>query len=124
MKHLSEEAYHYMDQVWGFNRSHYADDMSMFWESGYPELTAYLLVDAGAVEPNCKEAREMIRVARSISQEEFTTITDEVTKKYTIVRCDYCDHLHYIPSSWCNPNDWLNGECEGCYKPGYMSVSA
>src|SRR5688572_19005555 len=119
MRYLSEKAIDYMDRVWGFRHSPHVDDMTMFWESDYPELTAKRLVEAGAVEPNCPEAKEMISVAKSITHKQERKIIDEVLKKYTVVSCDHCNHVHFIPQ-WCNPNDWINGNCDGCGRGGFM----
>ena len=122
MKYLSESAYEYMDRIWDFSNSSKVDDMTMFWESDYPELTAKRLVDAGAVEPNCPEAKEMIAVAESITAEWENSVVTALCETYTIVECRLCSHVHFIPP-YCEPLDWIDGSCDGCGKPGCQRVA-
>jgi hypothetical protein len=111
MKYLSEKAIEYMQNVWGFNDSTSVDDMTMFWENDYYELAAKRLVEAGAVEPNCKEAKEMIEVARSVSCEMEQAVIDDCLERYTILECRQCNYVHFIPN-YCSVSDWTT--CDGC----------
>ena len=40
MKYLSKDAYDYLGNTYGLFHSHEVDDVTMFWESDYPELAA------------------------------------------------------------------------------------
>lgn len=122
MKHLSQEAIDYIRATWGFDTSGSVDDMSMFMDCGYPELTALRLVNGGAVEKNCKEAEEMHEIAASISLKEEQKIIKECLQDYTVLVCGSCNYHHFIPS-WCQPKDWVNGTCDGCGKHGHVKKS-
>lgn len=119
MTYINEETVSYMDRVWGFNCCESVDDTLMFWECGEYKIVALRLVNAGAVEPNCKEAKEMIRVAKSISQEEQDEIITECLKGYTILECSNCNHVHFI-SEWNNPQDWIKDGCNSCAIKGHV----
>ncbi len=123
MKYLSDEAVKYMNDVWGFSGATECDDMAMFWESEYPEMTAKRLVDAGAVEPNCKEAKEMIRVADSIDHETELQIIKDVIVNYFVLECTSCNTNHFIPKHYNNLSDWLDTRCDGCDKKGFLKES-
>lgn len=118
MKFLSEKAVNYMNRVWGFNDSSNADDMTMFWESDCPEMTCKRLVDAGAVEGNCPEAREMIKVAESISPDMEKSLIKEIIQDYTILNCTNCNNHAFIPKYY-NAKDWTEGPCDSCGEEGY-----
>lgn len=71
---LSQEAISYMKGEWGLDTTGTTaeeDTGVLLWENGYCEETAKYLVDAGAVEPICPEAEEMIKVAESITDDEY-----------------------------------------------------
>jgi len=100
--------------VWCFNSASGVDDLAAFWEIGEHEYVAYMLVSAGAVEPNCKEAKELIKVSNSISEKEKDKIVKRLNSEgYITVVCKSCNHHHFIPP-YCNASDWLNGSCDGC----------
>ncbi len=113
MKYLSERAIDYMDRVWGFSHSDGCYDTDMFWSANAPEMVAKRFVDGGAVEPNCKEAKEMIEVADSITSKEEDEIIDACLKNHTILECVNCGHVHFINNEWADPSDW-HDSCEGC----------
>lgn len=119
MKFLTEDAVNYIRYIWGFDSAADVDDMAMFWGMAEYEMVALRLVEAGAVEPNCKQAREIIRVAKSISQEEQNEIIDKCLKMHTVLECSNCNHVHFIPP-YCDAKDWINGKCESCDKKGYV----
>ena len=112
-KNLSQDACDYMNSVWGFSFSSEVTDTQMFWSEAEYECVAKLLVDAGAVEPNCKEAKEIVAVAKSISHATFQRRARKLLKNYTTMECTKCNYTHFIPA-WCEPNDWQTGGCEGC----------
>jgi hypothetical protein len=122
MKHLSEKAVQYMRVTWGFDDGDVVDDMAMFFSHAEYELVAKRLVDSGAVEGNCPEARELIRVAKSISSAEEREIIDACLEDHTVLECSECNGVHFIPP-WCDPNDWVDGECGYCGKSGAISKS-
>lgn len=111
-----------MRNIWGFDTSGEVDDMAMFFSCAEYEMVAKRLVDAGAVEPNSREAHEMIRVAESVTPKEESEITDECLKTHTIVECDHCNYVHFIPQ-WCEVTDWIDGTCDGCNQPGQMHIT-
>lgn len=113
MKYLSEDTVSYMNNIWGFNCTDQVDDMAMFWECGEYEMVALRLVEAGAVEPNCKEAREMIAVQSAISSRTQTRIINKCLKNYRILECSNCNHVHFI-GPYCDVNDWIEGDCNSC----------
>lgn len=80
MKYLSETAYEYMISVWGLNHSSEVDDITTVWNSDRPEIVAKMLYEAGAIEPNCKDARELIRVAKSIPKKRFRSELNKALK--------------------------------------------
>lgn len=120
MKFLSEKAVRYMDRVWGFSSSGEVDDMAMFWDSDCPEMTCKRLVDGGAVEGNCPEAREMIKVAESISPEAEESLLKEIIADYTVLECSNCNRTSFIPRH-CSPDDWIDSSCDSCDKKGFIS---
>lgn len=123
MKHLSENAIKYMNSVWGFDTASEMDDMMIFWDAGEYEMVAKRLVGAGAVEPNCKEAREMIKVAKSVTEVEELEIIEVCFKNVSVVECTYCNFHHFIPG-YCNVSDWLgNNACHSCGEAGYNKLS-
>lgn len=115
IQYLSEEAVEYMRSIWGFDTSEDVDDMAMFWSHAEYEMVSLRLVEAGAVEPNCKEAKEMIRAARSISRRYQTRVINKCLKDHTVYECPHCNYVHYI-SSWCEPKDWIERGCQSCGK--------
>lgn len=98
MKFLKDETVEYMDQVWGFSHTDQLDDMALFWSRGYHELVALRLVSAGAVEGNCKEARNIISVAKSIGPRKEGQLIDACLKEepYELVVCKDCNAHHYL----------------------------
>jgi hypothetical protein len=113
MLFLSEEALQYMNNVWGFDTASESDDMAMFWECGEEEMVALRLVEAGAVEPNCKEAKEIIKVAKSISLKQSRAIADKCLKFFKVAECSKCNGIRFV-SPYCNVSDWTDGECKSC----------
>jgi hypothetical protein len=114
MKYLSEATIKYMNDIWHFEGCDPVDELMMFWDNSEYEMVAKRLVDSGAVEANCLEAKEMIKVAKSIKNHEMIEIVSNCLKGRTILECKNCGHIHYIPS-WCDPKDWVN-DCESCGK--------
>ena len=124
MKYLTTEAYEYMDRIWGLSHSHNVDDLTMMWESDEPECVAKMLVDAGAVEPNCKEARELIRVAKALTWIGFRRKINKVLKNYEVIECTNCNYHHFIQkNSGLNLKDWINGSCDGCDQSGFTKLT-
>ena len=123
MKYVSQETVDYMADVWGFSSSTESDDMAMFWEMAEYEMVAKRLVDAGAVVPNCKAAKQMISVAKSITRKEEQAIIDEVVPQFTVVECTNCNHLHYV-SQWSDVANYTGprATCDGCAEMGHMAV--
>lgn len=117
MKFLSEDTIEYMNRVWGFNGSEESDDMAMFWECAEYEMVAKRLVEAGAVEPNCKEAKDMIKVAKSISDNQASAIVDSCLEHYTVVECSECNAVKFV-SYFNDISDWTEGHCSSCYSKG------
>lgn len=122
MKHLNESAIRYMRSTWGFETSGEVDDIAMFWSYGEYELVAKRLVDAGAVYPNCPEAKALIKVAKSITDSEEDEIIAACLKTHTILECTECNYTHFIPD-WCVVNDWVAGGCQSCGRKHACVVS-
>lgn len=114
IKTLSEKTIEYMNRVWGFNSSTELDDMSMFWDSGEYEMTALRLVEAGAVEANCTEAKEMIRVSKSLTRRYQLEVIDECLKHYHVFQCGACRHTYFYPNQMRDPKDWKPLTCHSC----------
>jgi len=112
---LSIEAIRYIGTQWGFTHSNdNCEDTNMFWSRGFYELVALRLCQAGAVEPNCEQAKEMLKLTDSISMDEETELVDECfgEKPFYLLICHHCNHHHFIDTCW-EPNDWINN-CESC----------
>jgi hypothetical protein len=117
MKHLSQDAIDYMNGVWGFDTCESLDDVNLFWSRGYHELVAKRLVDAGAVEGNCKEAKEMLRVAKSIGPRIEWKLVEAALKeqKYDLVCCLGCNAHHYLGEEYgIDPWEYMKGRCQSC----------
>lgn len=108
MKYLSKKAYEYMNVTWDLNNSSLSDDITMFWNEGESEMVAVLLVDAGAVQPNCLEAIEMISVTRQLTEQGRKRKTSKVLKNYNIFECNNCNYHHFVSK------DTLVTVCESC----------
>lgn len=114
IKYLSESAIEYMGQIWGFNDSSDPDDMAMFWDLAEFELVALRLVNAGAVDPNCSQAKEMLQVAHSITPEYERRVIRECLKEYVTYECRHCNYVHYAPSSW--GIEYYETNCFNCHE--------
>lgn len=121
MATLKQDTIDYMDSVWGFSQAGTVDDIAMFWDTGHYEMVALRLVDAGAVEPNCTQARNMIAVARSLSRKYQLECIDDATKGYETYQCSECNYIHYLDTTWVEPNDWISGGCQGCNRENTVS---
>ncbi len=104
----------YMNRIWNFDQGGEVDDISAFWDAGFYELVAKRLVDAGAVEPNCEEARDMIAAAEALTPDEEREMVTEALKELEVFQCEACNYVHYFDTTWLNPLDWINGGCQGC----------
>lgn len=118
MKALSEKAQAYMNAQWGLDQSENQDDIYMFWNSGYNEIVAYLLVNAGAVEGICKNSREMILVAESVTAKEFEECVDEVMKDYKTFDCLECNAVNFIHVHHTEDFE-KDGDCYSCLKRNF-----
>jgi hypothetical protein len=96
VKHLSEEAIEYINNIWGLDSADSADDIKAFWDESCFELVALRLVDAGAVEPNCKEAQEMIKVAESIDFKTQRKLIDKALDGYSVQSCKQCNAVSFF----------------------------
>ena len=116
MKYLSEEAIDYMRSIWGFDHCEDLDDTNLFWSRGYHELVALRLVSAGAVEGNCKEAKEILRVTKSIGPRVERRLVDEALKdKHEVICCLGCNAHHYLGDEYgINPFEYIKGRCHSC----------
>lgn len=122
IKYLSETAVKYMNDIWGFSYSSKVDELTAMWEQDEPECVAKMLHEAGAIEPNCKEAKQLISVAKSMSERVFRSKIRAALKKYTKVECTNCNYIHYIPD-YVEVTDWTtNGSCDGCLREGFTKV--
>lgn len=119
VKYISEETRQYMYNTW--NCGDAVDDISMLWEADEYECVAKLLVDAGAVVPNCKAAKEMIAVAKNLTDNAFRRRWNKAikTSSITMMECTSCNHMHYIPG-YCDPKDWVS--CDGCGVMGCLHI--
>lgn len=117
MKYLSQETIDYMNGVWGFDTCESLDDVNLFWFRGYHELVAKRLVDAGAVEANCKQAKEMLRVAKSIGPRIERRLVDEALNEqsYDLICCLGCNAHHYIANEYgIDRWEYIKGRCQSC----------
>jgi hypothetical protein len=121
MKYISEKAYEYMKNTWGLDWNEEVDDLRMMYENDEPECVAKMLYGYGAIEPNCPEAREIIKVAKSLTEIGFRRKLNKVLKKYVIVECSNCDHTHFIPP-YCDAENWVKGNCDGCAQKGFNKI--
>lgn len=116
MLHLSENAVSYMERVWNLSCSDQFGDVEMFWDTGEVELCAKRLVNAGAVDPICKEAREMIRVAKSIDSNEERKIIDKLLKDYKTFECVNCNAIHFVYTHIFDDGEFEKNNCTSCDK--------
>lgn len=123
MKYLTEDAVDYMRNTWGFDHCEDLDDTNLFWSRGYHELVAKRLVDAGAVEGNCKEARNILSVARSIGPRVERKLVDAALKdKYTLLCCQGCNAHHYLGDEYgIDPKEYIKGRCNSCARGPLVS---
>ena len=111
--------------VWGFDSCEDLDDTNLFWSRGYYEFVALRLVNAGAVEANCKEARDIISVAKSIGPRVETKLIDEALAedKYTVICCEGCNAHHYLGSEYgIDPMEYMKHNCQSCARGPLMTI--
>lgn len=114
MKNLSQQTIRYMAATWGFDHTESYDDINMFYAMGEYELVAARLVSAGAVEANCKEAKEMIRVAESLTHAEELDIIDACAEFYLAVECVKCNAVHFL-DEYVDVQDFVKDACPSCH---------
>lgn len=106
------EIYEYIDSVWNFSAGESDDDIQAFWDAGEIDLVCLRLVSAGAVEPNCPEAREMIRIAKSIDLKTVLKWIDEALRDHSTIECAYCNHVGFYSDA-----SEISETCRSCLKP-------
>lgn len=117
MKFLNEDTIEYMRAIWGFDTEETLDDINYFWSVGEYELVAKCLVDAGAVEPNCKEAKNMISVAKSIGPRKLSKMINEVFRlnPCTTLICKGCNAHHFLAHDHFSEQDIKYFKEHACY---------
>lgn len=116
--YIDEETLKYMNDIWGFHWSSDVDELTALYEMGEYEALAKCLYAYGAVEPNCKQAKKIILVAKSMTAQEYDKALSRLEKEYTTIVCGDCGYHHWI-AEYCDPNDWLNRACAGCAQKGF-----
>jgi hypothetical protein len=95
MKDLSEKAIAYIGAQWGLDTSESFDDIKAFWDTGFYELVALRLVNAGAVEPLDATCREIIAVADSIDSKTESELINQSLAEYHHVTCPNCNAVAF-----------------------------
>jgi len=113
-----EKIWAYLNRTWGFNYSDSDCDIQAAYDEGCLELVCHFLISAGAVENNCKEAAEIIKIAESLSRTKVIKLIKETFKDYFIVECSSCNHVGFYKEK---PEINATTRCYGCACSGHLT---